>query len=158
MKQLVQQQSDEILHSLSGRGQYQLHNCYQHLQDTPTDWIKMNPEQRKGVTKCFDNAALHPQATLSVSCCSEFDPSQPCCSYTSPGDSTKHLSVWCEGSDIHNIPFVTSMWMKAEDYLNSPLDIVCAPGNDRKARMVPSKSTYHSTSCEESFIIWIACL
>ena len=155
MKELVQQQRDEVLRSLSGRGQYRLCKRYEYLQVLPQQWVKMSPEQRKGIIKQFDSAALRSpssshnwdQASNSSSCL--LPPS--CSSGQSSDVSSRHPSVLCENSGIDVIPFVTlhSMWAKAEEYLNSKSDIVHAPGADQKARMLLSKSniTPHHVRC-----------
>ena len=71
----------------------------------------MSPEQRKGIIKQFDSAALRSpssshnrdQASNSSSCL--LPPS--CSSGQSSDVSSRHLSVLCENSGIDVIPFVT---------------------------------------------------
>jgi len=55
---------------------------------------------------------------------------------------TKHMSISAEDSNISILPRATleGMWNKAEDYLQSNVDVVAAPGGDPKAKMVTSRS------------------
>jgi len=54
----------------------------------------------------------------------------------------RHLSVAVKDCGISTLPHATldAMWNKAEEYLLSSSDIQTAPGNDRKSKMVTSRS------------------
>lgn len=153
MKEIVVEQRDEIVRALSGRGKYQFCKPYEHLQVLPQEWAKMTPDQRKRLIKKFDDAAVRVQTShrASVSTSGSLS-SQP--STSDAASNEKYLSVVCEDSGIENIPFVTlhSIWVKAEEYLNSSSDIVAAPGGNKKAKMVSSKSsiTPHFVRCLSS--------
>ena len=156
MKEVVLQQRDEVIRTLSGRGKYRLCGAYEHLQVSPQEWAKMTPNQRKRHIKKFDDAAqasLRPSSSSRTASSCSILSSEPSSSNTTPANE-KFLSVLCEDSGIENIPFATlhSIWVKAEEYLNSSSDVVAAPGEDKKARMVTSKSnvTPHFVRCLSS--------
>ena len=154
MKQLVDGQQDEAVHSLSGCGQYKLCEEYRYLQVDPQRWVKMTPEQRRIIVKQFDDASLHKSKYTS----SELDKASRCASQVLPSGSESEcggassvssascntsMSVTSEDCGIVILPQATlkSMWTKAEEYLMSASDVVPAPGQDPKAKMVSSQSS-----------------
>ena len=56
--------------------------------------------------------------------------------------ASKYLSISAADSNISTLPKATleAMWDKAEEYLQSNIDVVSAPGSDPKAKMVTSRS------------------
>ena len=58
VKDLVESQRQEVIRSLSGRGQYRLLPQYNHLGVTVQQWTTMNPDQRKKLLDSFDKASL----------------------------------------------------------------------------------------------------
>ena len=62
LKQTVEGQRDEAIHSLSGRGQYRVCEQYQYLQQA---CIKMTSEQRYAVVKQFDGTSLRRSMSTS---------------------------------------------------------------------------------------------
>lgn len=149
MKELVLEQRDEVIRALSGRGKYQLCKPYEHLQVQPQEWVKMTSDQRKRHIKEFDAAAMRGSGSTQnrsenlVSTSPSLSKPSGSSTASHHNANQKYLSVLCEDSGIENVPFATlhSIWVKAEEYLNSPSDIVTAPGGDRKAKMVSSKSS-----------------
>ena len=63
MKELIDRQRDDVVRTLSGRGQYRLCEPYKRLQIHPQEWVKMTPDQRKQVPKRFDDAQKDTQTT-----------------------------------------------------------------------------------------------
>ena len=138
MRQLIMSQRDEVLWALSGRGQYRLDEEYTHLVVAPQQWVKMKPEQRKQLVKQFDSMKLK---------CITVSSTLPVSQSTIPSVSherqlSKHLSISAADSNISTLPKATleAMWNKAEDYLQSSVDVVAAPGSNPKAKMVTSRS------------------
>jgi len=145
MKHLVMSQRDEVLRSLSGRGQYRLDQEYAHLLVAPQQWTKMNTEQRKQLVKQFDNMRLRcSAAAATVQCTSQSTPTGLFATDRGHGTDqpSKHLSVSVDDSNISSLPKATleAMWSKAEEYLLSKVDVVPAPGGDSKAKIVTSRS------------------
>jgi len=186
MRELVLSQRDEVIRSLSGRGQYRVEKEYTHVVVAPERWMRMTPEQRKEVVKRFDSLKVKCGTTTSVlsqsmqasSSVAQFGSedklstqikqsaqtglstittgqiTQPSISVTDveqhlqDGTSTNlaacggHMSISAEDSNISILPRATleGMWNKAEDYLQSNVDVVAAPGGDPKAKMVTSRS------------------
>ena len=134
MKDFVVAQRDEVIRSLSGRGQYRLAPEFGHLATSLSDWSKMTPTQRKKIVVDFDLAVISKGSgyTTSTIPTSTAPVSRPC--------SSKGLSINAEDSGILTIPLITlqSMWDKAERLLSSKTEITPAPGSDPKARMVLS--------------------
>ena len=107
----------------------------------PQQWVKMKPEQRKQLVKQFDSMKLKcitVASTLPVSQTMQ----STILSVSQEGQASKHLSISAVGSNISTLPKATleAMWDKAEDYLQSSVDVVAAPGSNPKAKMVTSRS------------------
>lgn len=146
MKQLVLAQRDEVIRALSGRGQYQLDREYAHLIVSPQQWIRMKPEQRKELIKQFDSmkikchsGVITPPVTVQPQMPQTSLPRLP----SEEGiQLINHMSISAANSNILTLPKVTleAMWDKANEYLQSKVDVVTAPGNDPKAKMVSSRS------------------
>ena len=58
LKQLVDGQRDEVIRSLSGRGQYRLCTQFNYLSTSVLEWSKMRPDQRKKIIADFDSASM----------------------------------------------------------------------------------------------------
>ena len=107
MKKLVLSQRDEVIHALSGRGQYQLDKKYAHLIVSPQQWIKMKPEQRKDLIKQFDFMKVKcPTAAFTAS------PSVPQTSLSRLPDNednqlVNHMSISSADSNILTLPKAT---------------------------------------------------
>ena len=56
MKELVDEQQNEIIHSLSGRGSYRLCESVKHLGVSAEQWSKMRPDQRQKIVQRFKSA------------------------------------------------------------------------------------------------------
>ena len=56
--------------------------------------------------------------------------------------ASKYLSISAADSNITSLPKATleTMWDKAEEYLQSKVDAMTAPGSDPKAKLVTSRS------------------
>ena len=135
MRKYIESQREEILRTLSGRGQYRLTPEFSHLGVPAQMWIKMTTEQRKDCVSTFEKAKLSRSAT---------QPGEEACVSDPPEatSSKRALSVSAEDSGIATIPLVTlnSIWAKASELLSLENGITPAPGSDTKARMVISKS------------------
>ena len=143
MKTLVDAQRNEIIRSLSGRGQYRLVESYRNLGVSMEEWSKMRSDQRKRVVERFDTAQLTGSA-LGGSPCE--DNVLPTCELGSRSESSlakKSLDITAEESGIHTIPLVTllGIWNKAQHLLNDENLITATPGVDRRARAVFSYSS-----------------
>lgn len=145
MKQYVESQREEVIRSLSGRGQYRLCPDVAHYGVPTQSWIKMTAEQRRELVSTFEKAKLPrraiPQTDKNVES-----------SDTLTSEVEAFLSISAEDSGIISIPLVTltAMWNKASELLSTKNAITPAPGNDTKARMVLSLSQnvpHHIRSC-----------
>ena len=165
MKDLVEAQRNEIVRSLSGRGQYRLAEDYRNLGVSMEEWSKMRPDQRKAIVQRFDSAQLKSCALLP-SAAGTNDASDggsspllmdapldqsavhrgACGSGTQSQlgvqkqSGSNRLSIRAEDSGIHTIPFITlqSIWSKAESLLQGENTITPVPGADKTARAVLS--------------------
>ena len=63
LKQLVEGQRDEVIRSLSGRGQYRLCAQFNYFSTSILEWSKMRPDQRKRIISQFDSASQHRKIT-----------------------------------------------------------------------------------------------
>ena len=136
LKQLIEGQREEVIRSLSGRGQYRLCAQYVYLSTSILEWSKMKPDQRKKIIADFDSSPLRPDSkgeveARAVSQSSEKSGTSPAC-----------LSVNAEDSGIETLPLVTlqGMWEKASKLLTMENGITAAPSDDRRARMASSFS------------------
>ena len=59
-----------------------------------------------------------------------------------PNEQVNHTSVSADDCNILSLPkaALETMWDKANEYLQSKVDVVAAPGSDPKAKMVTSRS------------------
>ena len=57
-------QLEEIIRTLSGRGQYRLIQQFSHYSVSPSKWIKMKPEQCRKVITQFDKATKKNKRTM----------------------------------------------------------------------------------------------
>lgn len=58
MKELVNEQQNEIIRSLSGRGSYRLYESVKHLGVSVEQWSKMRPDQRQKIVQRFKSATI----------------------------------------------------------------------------------------------------
>lgn len=148
MKRLVLSQRDEVIRALSGRGQYQLDKEYAHLIVSPQQWIKMKPEQRKELIKQFDSMKIKcPSGVFTTPHCVTLQDQMPQTSLPrlpceEDNQSVNHMSISAADCNILTLPkaALEAMWDKANEYLQSKVDVVPAPGSDSKAKMVTSRS------------------
>ena len=159
IREFVMSHRDEVIRSLSGRGQYRLTSEYNHLATSVNDWSKMTAVQRKKIVCDFDSAVIPISRNHPPLPAMSLLPSSS--GYSS---SSKSLSVSPEDSGILTIPLVTlqGMWEKAERLLCSKSEITPAPGSDPKARMVLSltSDSPHFVRCKQSgqYICDSACI
>ena len=141
MRQLILSQRDEVLRSLSGRGQYRLDKDYAHLIVAPQQWVKMKPEQRKQLVKQFDNMKLKCITIPPVSQTTQLTTSSVPQEGQEYSQVSKHLSISAADSNICTLPKarLDAMWTKAEEYLKSSNGVLSAPGSDKKSKMVASR-------------------
>ena len=160
LKQLVEGQRDEVIRSLSGRGQYRLCAQYSFLSASILEWSKMRPEQRKKLITDFDSSSLRSSGKTKAIAAAVSQSSET-------GSTTpSYLSIDAEDSGIETLPLVTlqCMWEKASKLLTMDNGITAAPSNDKKARMASSFSgkTPHFVSsrsggqyvCDSTCIQW----
>lgn len=137
MKELANEQREEVIRALSGRGQYRLVSEFAHYSVSATVWSKMRPAQRHEVVAKFDKASLRQQPAVvnrQASSSTALD----------EGPSTsKIMPCSAEESGITKITLSTlqQMWDKAEDLLNEENAITPAPGSDKTSKMVLSYSS-----------------
>lgn len=151
--------------------QYCLSPEYVHLLVSPHDWIKMMHKQRKAALKHFDSAKVKGSSFSFSSSCGSVASSGPS-SQASQDSSTvlegegssllhpKQLSTSARSCGISTLPFATpdAMWSKAEEYLNSSNNVVQAPGDDPKSKMVTSLTGNTYTSLCSSAVTRPVCL
>ena len=168
VKQLAKQQREEVIRSLSNRGQYRLLPKYSHFSVPAATWAKMRPQQRCNIVEQFDKATLKSRHSL---------PSTRTVTAPVPGTShalddmqstTTRLSVSAEDSGVTKLTLTTlqQMWEKAEELLSTHNAITPAPGSDSRAKMVMSysssmphlvqKSSNGQYRCDEKYIGWIS--
>ena len=165
IREFVMAQRDEVIRSLSGRGQYRLVLEFSHLSTSLNNWSKMTPAQRKKIVSDFDSAVISKSGTTSLALTAVTTSLAPTTvSSAASSSSSKSLSVSAEDSGILTIPFITlqGMWEKAERLLSTKTEITPAPGSDPKARMVLSltSDTPHFVRCKASgqYICDSACI
>ena len=112
MRQLVMSQRDEVLLSLSGRGQYRLDKEYSHLVVAPQQWVKMKPKQRKEIVKQFDSMKLKCITITSTPLVSpSVQSGVTTLSVTQDGQEhnqvSKYLSISAADSNISTLPKAT---------------------------------------------------
>lgn len=109
MQEFVMAQRDEVIRSLSCRGQYRLATEFNHLVVSLNNWSKMTTVQRKKVVSDFDSAIVSKSATVSPVLTSAM------CSYlpspTASSSSSNSLSISAEDSGIFTIPLITLQGM-----------------------------------------------
>ena len=132
-KELVNEQREEVVRALSGRGRYRLLAQYQHLAVSVQEWTTMRPDQRQRLMKSFEQAALSAASTEGVSQVAG----------QTTVSSGNVLCVTAAECGITTIPLITleGIWNKANSLLSAENAITVAPGNDQKARMVLSSSS-----------------
>ena len=160
LKQLKQEQRDEVIRSLSGRGQYRLCAQYRYLSTSILEWSKMIPKQRQKIIADIDSSSLRPDSTDKVEASAVSQSSKI------GGISSAYLSVDAEDSGIETLPLVTlhGMREKASKLLTMGNGITAAPGDDKRARMAFSysaKSPHYVSSrscgqyaCDSTCIQW----
>ena len=155
VKDLVESQRQEVIRSLSGRGQYRLLPQYNHLGVTVQQWTTMNPDQRKKLLDSFDKASLIVSVNDEIAASDQ-------------STTTVSLPISPEDSGITTLPIVTlqGMWKKANDLLSTDNAITKAPGTDPKARMVLSYSSLPHLvrsgdggkyQCDSNCLQWSSC-
>ena len=105
LKQLIEGQREEVIRSLSGRGQYWLCAQYVYPSTSILEWSKMRPDQRKKIIADFNSSPLRSDSkdeveARAVSQSSEKSGTSPAC-----------LSVNAEDSGIETLPLVTLQGM-----------------------------------------------
>ena len=148
VKQLAKQQREEVIRSLSGRGQYRLLPQYSHFAVPTATWAKMRPAQRSEVVNRFDKATLKNKISPLLSE-TRSDGQGPSTLSDSAVNEVltetrqKQLSVSVERCGISKMTLTTVqfMWEKAEELISTKNAITCAPGDNRKSKMVLSYST-----------------
>ena len=145
MKELVDEQQNEIIRSLSGRGRYRLCEGVKHFGVSVEQWTKMRPEQRQKIVQRFNSATIEGSSASSVHTFSSpsIADEDTASSDQQPSCSVRCLKVSAEESGIHTIPLVTlqQIWSKASSLLQGENTITPVPGTDKRARAVLS---YHS--------------
>lgn len=138
MNEYVESQREEVIRSLSGRGQYRLCSDVAHYGVPAQTWIKVTSDQRREVASAFEKAKLPRRAVPET----ENYVKASIASETLASNSEITLSVSAKDSGIVSIPLVTltAMWNKASELLSAQNAITPAPGNNSKARMVLSRS------------------
>ena len=138
MKEYVESQREEVIRSLSGRGQYRLCPDFAHYGVPTQSWIKMTAEQRREVVSAFEKAKLPRRAAPQTG----ENPYSSTASDTLASEAKTSLSIAAEDSGIISIPLVTlsAMWNKATELFSTQNAITPAPGNDSKAKMVLSRT------------------
>ena len=142
LKELIDAQRQEIIRSLTGRGEYRLISQYQHLSVDLCEWTKMRADQRKKVVASFDDTSLVSTSTSVLD--KSFNPVHKSSSTPSTASSiTASLSVSSDDSGIVTVPMVIlqSIWKKAGDLIANPNAITLAPGDNEKSQMVLSYSS-----------------
>ena len=139
LKEIVEGQREEAIRSLSGRGRYRVCKGYKYMQVDPQKWATMSPEQRQDVIKQFDSAPVRPSRATTHSESVAGTSSESGSTSSSRG---KLLWVDPEETGITSVPLATlkEIWAKAAEYASSTGDVVPAPGNHPKAKMVSSRS------------------
>ena len=150
IKQLAKQQREEVIRSLSSRGQYRLLPQYLHFGVPTTKWGKMKPDQRSHIVNKFDMATVKskssiPMLPLPPSTASQSStPNTSCISLCGPTSNNRvHLSISAEAGVLTKLSLATvqGIWEKAEELLSTTNAITVAPGSSLKARMVLSYSS-----------------
>ena len=117
IREFVMAQRDEVIRSLSGRGQYRLTIEFSHLAISLNNWSKMTAAQRKKIVNDFDSAVISRSGTASLALPAVTTASLALTATSSAASSSSStsLSVSAEDSGILTIPFVTlqGMWEKA---------------------------------------------
>lgn len=134
LKELVDSQRQEVIRSVTGRGEYRLISKFQHLSVSVQEWTRMRTDQRKSVVSAFDDTALNygkgAQGKSSQSVPNLYNTPQA-------------LSISADDSGIATLPIVLlqSIWKKASDLIANPKAITPAPGDNEKSCMVLSYSS-----------------
>ena len=134
MLQLVLEQQEEYSKAICKCGEYELHENYKHLEISQTDWLRMNPEQRKvKIDKLFKQNI---KDDVSILICEDHSL-----------EAVTTLSTdWSKANITYLQPSgVEELWSKAAKLLSTPGFVVPAAGNDC-ARQVASMSA--TASCD----------
>ena len=136
MLELVLEQQGEYTKVICKCGEYELHENYEHLEISQTDWSQMNQEQRKAIIdKLFKQKIKDDVSVLS------------CENHSSEAFTTLSID-WTKANITYLQPSqVEELWSKAAKLLNTPGFVVCAARNDC-ARQVASVSA--TASCDGS--------
>ena len=103
IREFVMAQRDEVIRSLSGRGQYRLALGFGHLSTSLTNWSKVTPAQRKKIVSNFDSAAISKSGTASLMLAiSLVLNTAPSIASSSLASSSKSLSVSAEDWYTHH--------------------------------------------------------
>ena len=118
MKQLVDEQQNEIVRSLSGRGRYRLCESVRHFGVSVEQWTKMRPEQQQKIVRRFNSATIEGSSAGSSRALSSpllADEGTAATCDQQPSCLVKCLKVSAQESGIHTIPLVTlqQIWSKA---------------------------------------------
>ena len=134
LRELINDQRQEVIRALSSRGEYRLAPPFRHLCVGLHEWTKMRPEQRKTVIHAFDNTKIN-----HITSCNT-DVTYLDASMEPMTSNSSSLSISADDSGITTIPIVLlqSMWKKADKLFADPKAITIAPGNNEKSRMVLS--------------------
>ena len=152
LKEIVDEQREETIRVLSGRGQYRLCKPYHRLEANPQGWIQMSTDQKRQHVQRFDSASLRPMSGVKRLSYSYSTVNSDCSSLSmlseaSPADISDTtlcaMSIPVEDCGIQSLAFETlsGIWVKAEQYIKSAKDVVPAPGDNDRAMTVSSKSS-----------------
>ena len=146
MKELIEEQQQEVERAIIGRGKYQFRKEYHFLEIQEGKWFIMNQVQRRKHIASVHSAVLSDASGSSVQLalptCSPISP--PALSQCEQATTDKsELSVDIDNAlQLVNVPYkcLEGIWGKAKDLINTENAIVPAPGQDPTARMVLSYS------------------
>ena len=131
VKQLARQQREEVIRSLSGRGQYRLLSQYSHFAVPTATWARMRPAQRSEVVNRFDKATIKTKLPqLSEIRSDGQGPSTPSAVSEVLSNLTEtsknQLSVSVERCGISKLALTTVqfMWEKAEQLISTENAII----------------------------------
>ena len=112
IQEFVMAQRDEVIRSLSGRGQYRLALGFGHLSTSLTNWSKMTPAQRKKIVSDFDSATISKSGAASLTLATSLVPNTaPIVASSSLASSSKSLSISAEDWDTDHSIYYPSRYV-----------------------------------------------
>ena len=126
MEQLIKRQKEDVRVALLNSGPYKLVQEFSHLQLNPEQWFSMSTTQRQAHEKKFDAALFQDEEELQEA--------QP---------RICHMSVKPEEANLTSLPLeaVQCVFRSAESLLSKENAIVQAPGSNKMAFLVESKTS-----------------